>query len=164
MSGIAGYIGKTVKAEETLLLRMADAMHQRGPDDSGIFLDRNVGFAHTRLAVVDLTDTGHQPFQSPDGRFVLVYNGEIFNAAELRKTELADYPFCSYSDTEVLLTMLVKFGCTAEKLQKLNGFFSFALYDKQEETLFLARDRFGVKPLFYFSKDGDLLLPVHWMP
>ena len=70
MSGIAGYIGKTVKAEETLLLRMADAMHQRGPDDSGIFLDRNVGFAHTRLAVVDLGDNGHQTFQSPDGRFV----------------------------------------------------------------------------------------------
>ena len=155
MSGIAGYIGKTVKAEETLLLRMADAMHQRGPDDSGIFIDRKVGLAHTRLAVVDLTAAGHQPFLSPDGRFVLVYNGEIFNAAELRKKDLADYPFCSYSDTEVLLVMLVKFGCTAETLQKLNGFFSFALYDKQEETLFLARDRFGVKPLFYFSKDGD---------
>ena len=155
MSGIAGYIGKNTVAEETLLLRMADAMHQRGPDDSGIFLDRHVGLAHTRLAVVDLGETGHQPFHSPDGRYTLVFNGEIFNAAELRKYHLPDYSFRSYSDTEVLLAMLLKFGFSAETLQKLNGFFAFALYDKQERKLYLARDRFGVKPLFYFSNGSD---------
>lgn len=153
MSGIAGYTGKTIKVEETVLLRMADAMHQRGPDDSGIFLDRNMGLAHTRLAVVDLADTGHQPFRSPDGRYTLVYNGEIFNAAELREKVLTDYDFQSYTDTEVLLAMLIKFGTGPETLLKLNGFFAFALYDQQEETLFLARDRYGVKPLFYYT-DG----------
>lgn len=155
MSGLAGYIRKNGNADETLLLRMADAMHQRGPDDSGIFLDRNIGLAHTRLAVIDQTETGHQPFQSPDGRYTLVFNGEIFNAAELRKQVLGDYSFRSYSDTEVLLAMLIKFGFSAETLQKLNGFFAFALYDKREKTLFLARDRFGVKPLFYFANGED---------
>ena len=83
MSGIAGYIGKNTVAEETLLLRMADAMHQRGPDDSGIFLDRHVGLAHTRLAVVDLGETGHQPFHSPDGRYTLVFNGEKIGRAHV---------------------------------------------------------------------------------
>ncbi|MBO5959595.1 MAG: asparagine synthase (glutamine-hydrolyzing), partial [Lentisphaeria bacterium] len=155
MSGIAGYTeiaGRT--ADRLLLLRMAETMHRRGPDDSGIFQDRRVGLAHTRLAVVDLSDAGHQPFHSADGRFVLVYNGEIFNASELRQNELRDYPFVSYSDTEVLLAMLIRFGCTNDTLKKLNGFFAFALYDRQEETLFLARDRFGVKPLIYlYSKE-----------
>ncbi len=155
MSGIAGYIGKETKVEETLLLRMADAMRQRGPDDCGIFSDRNAGLVHTRLALVDRGGTGHQPFHSPDGRYTLVCDGELFNASELRNRDLAEYPFCSGSDIEVLLAMLIRFGCTPEALQKLNGAFTFAFYDKQEETLVLARDRFGVKPLFYFAKGED---------
>lgn len=155
MSGIAGYIAPEAKnADQQLLIRMAETMHQRGPDDSGIFLHGRTGLAHTRLAVVDLSEAGHQPFQSADQRYTLVFNGEIFNAAELRDKDLADYPFRSFSDTEVLLAMLIRYGCNPSTLNKLNGFFAFAFYDREEEKLMLVRDRFGIKPLFYYTGGG----------
>lgn len=150
MCGIAGYWDRknAEPADEALLGRMAAVMRRRGPDDSGVFTDGPTGFAHSRLAVIDLTKAAAQPFRSADGRYVLVYNGELFNAGELRaELEAEGFSFRSSSDTEVLLNMYIAHG--RAMLPRLNGFFAFAIYDRREKTLFLARDRFGVKPLFY---------------
>lgn len=150
MCGIAGYFERNGAAapDEALLASMEQSMRSRGPDDRGIMVDPPLGLAHSRLAVMDPSPAAHQPFRSPDGRYALIYNGEIFNTAELRGELPKDHAFRSSSDTEILLEALIHFG--AEKvLPKLNGFFAFAFWDGLERTLFLARDRFGVKPLFY---------------
>lgn len=123
-------------------------MRQRGPDAQGIYLDGPLGLAHTRLSVIDL-DGGCQPMSSEDGRFTLVFNGEIFNFRELRnELEQSGEDFRTKSDTEVLLKLLIRenAGC----IPRLNGFFAFAFYDATAKTLLLARDYHGVKPLFYF--------------
>jgi len=150
MCGIAGYFDRRLNtaADEAVLRRMAEIMHLRGPDASGIFTEGPLGLAHSRLAVIDLTEAASQPFRSNDGRFTLVYNGELFNMSELRAgLEQGGAVFRSGSDTEVLLQLYTAHG--AAMLPRLNGFFAFAVYDKVKRSLFLARDRFGVKPLFY---------------
>ena len=148
MCGIAGCFNPGSPPDEAFLQRLCGTMRQRGPDAQGTYLDDALGLAHTRLSVIDL-DGGGQPMHEEDDRFTLVFNGEIFNYRELR-SELEDKgaAFRTKSDTEVLLKLLIREG--ADCLGRLNGFFAFAFYDAAEKTLLLARDHFGVKPLYYF--------------
>ena len=148
MCGIAGCFNPQTPPDEALLRRLCGTMRQRGPDASGTFLDGPLGLAHTRLSVIDL-DGGCQPMSSEDGRFTLVFNGEIFNFRELRnELEGQGESFRTKSDTEVLLKLLIREE--ADCIPRLNGFFAFAFYDAAKKTLLLARDYHGVKPLYYF--------------
>ena len=130
------------------------AVAHRGPDDSGIFIssDRRVGLVHRRLAIIDLTPTGHQPMTYLD-RYWITFNGEIYNHNELRnKLQKLGYRFKSRSDTEVILAMYDKYQ--EKSLNHLRGMFAFAIYDRKRQVIFLARDRTGKKPLKYFF-DGQ---------
>ncbi len=134
---------------------MTDAIAHRGPDGEGQWIDGNVGLGHRRLAIVDLSPGGHQPMQSKDGRYILTYNGEIYNHLAI-KTELEakGYHFHSRSDSEVLLHAYAEWGMRA--LTKLNGMFAFAIWDSKKKRMVLARDRYGIKPLYY-SLQGNVL-------
>ena len=152
MCGIAGIIGKP--NSEAVLDEMLKVQNHRGPDFTGKFVEDKVALGHNRLSIIDLTDAANQPFHSNDNRFVLIFNGEIYNYKEL-KLELKDnYDFKTNSDTEVLLAAYLKWNKKA--LNKLNGMFSFVIWDKEKQSLFAARDRFGVKP-FYYSLRNDTL-------
>ncbi len=130
-----------------------DRLKLRGPDDSGIWQDECVLLGHRRLAIVDLTPTGHQPMESSDGRYVIVFNGEIYNHRELRPRLSPRDDWRGTSDTETLLEAYRRWG--VECLQHINGMFAFAIWDRTERTLFVARDRMGVKPLYYFDQKGQ---------
>ncbi|MBR3688811.1 MAG: asparagine synthase (glutamine-hydrolyzing), partial [Lentisphaeria bacterium] len=148
MCGIAGCFNPQSPPDEAFLQSLCGTMRQRGPDARGVYLDGTLGLAHTRLSVIDL-DGGAQPMHGGDGRYTLVFNGEIFNFRELRaELEQAGEVFRTRSDTEVLLKLLIREG--ADCLPRLNGFFAFAFYDSEKQTLLLARDYHGVKPLYYF--------------
>ena len=148
MCGIAGCFNSRTPPDAAFLQTLCGTMRQRGPDAHGIYLDGALGLAHTRLSVIDL-DGGAQPMHGGDGRYTLVFNGEIFNFRELRhELEQAGEVFHTKSDTEVLLKLLIREG--ADCLTRLNGFFAFAFYDSEKKTLLLARDYHGVKPLYYF--------------
>lgn len=123
----------------------------RGPDDSGHITFENVALGHRRLSILDLSPLGHQPMFSKDGRFVIVYNGEVYNHLELRKTLLRDYNFISTSDTETILAGFIKYG--KDFSSKLNGIFAFAILDKVKREVFVVRDQYGVKPLYLYCKD-----------
>jgi asparagine synthase (glutamine-hydrolysing) len=158
MCGITGAIAFTEKGK-TYLGKIDDAvkaLRHRGPDGNGVFKDGNVVLGHTRLSIIDISTVAAQPFTSNDERYTIVFNGEIFNYKELRaELEKENVKFRSQSDTEVLLELYAK-----EKeacLAKLNGFFSFVIYDKKESSLFMARDRYGEKPLVYYF-DTDVLI------
>lgn len=130
---------------------MGDALVHRGPDDSGVWADASAGIAlaHRRLSILDLSPLGHQPMTSADGRYVLAYNGEVYNFAELRaELEALGHGFRGHSDTEVLLAAITEWGFD-ETLQRSNGMFAIALWDRAERCLWLARDRVGKKPLYY---------------
>ncbi len=158
MCGITGGIAFTEKGKKYLdkIGDAVKALHHRGPDGNGIFKDGDVVLGHTRLAIIDTSSVAAQPFTSGDGNFTIVFNGEIFNFKELRdELEKDGVKFRSQSDTEVLLELYAK-----EKencLPKLNGFFSFVIYDKKDGSLFMARDRYGEKPLVYYF-DTDVLV------
>lgn len=150
MCGITGIIAFTEEGKKYLdkIDDAVKALHHRGPDGSGVFRHGRVALGHTRLAIIDTSDAAAQPFTSSDGRYTIVFNGEIFNYKELRaELEKEGFTFRSQSDTEVLLTLYAKEG--KDCLNKLNGFFAFAIYDQITGLLFLARDRFGEKPLYY---------------
>ncbi len=152
MCGIAG----STKTNDMALKAMQQSLAHRGPDGAGQWLepDNTAGLTHTRLKVIDLSEAAAQPMASADGRYVLTYNGEIYNFKELRQgLEASGVRFRSQSDTEVLLELLVREGPDA--LQKLVGMFAFALWDKQTRTLLLARDRLGIKPLVYAPLPGN---------
>lgn len=153
MCGIAGIIQLNGDAVSPVVLqRMTDAIAHRGPDGEGHWIERNVGLGHRRLAIIDLSPLGHQPMISADHRYVLSYNGEIYNFRELRiELEAAGYSFRSKTDTEVVLSSLAHWGTAA--LDRFNGMFAFALWDRKERRLTLARDRYGVKPL-YIARQG----------
>jgi asparagine synthase (glutamine-hydrolysing) len=147
MCGLAGYSGRY---DEVLLERMNAAMAHRGPDDAGVFVDeeQGVGLAHRRLSIIDLSARGHQPMWDSTRTVAIVYNGEIYNFAELRRELSKDgYPFQSDSDTEVILNLYLRDG--DKLLERLNGIYAFAIWDTRTNSLFIARDGFGVKPLYY---------------
>lgn len=157
MCGFAGCIdprGATEKvALEAVAGRMVEVLRHRGPDDHGVWADPKTGVAlgHRRLSILDLSTAGRQPMFSSTGRFVVVYNGEIYNCEYLREALLRENPnlrFRGHSDTEVMLVAFEEWG-VEPALERMNGMFAFALWDQQDRILFLARDRFGEKPLYY---------------
>lgn len=157
MCGIAGIIELSGDAvSPAILQRMTDAIAHRGPDGEGHWIEGPVGFGHRRLAIIDLSPGGHQPMISADHRYVITYNGEIYNFRELRaELQAVGYWFRSQSDTEVLLHALAHWGTDA--LARLNGMFALALWDRKERRLLLARDRYGVKPLYVATQGGRVL-------
>ncbi len=157
MCGIAGIVqlnGEPVPAP--LLKRMTDAIAHRGPDGEGHYVEGSVGLGHRRLAVIDLSEAGHQPMISACGRYVITYNGEVYNFQELRRElESNGYRFRSRTDTEVVLNAFAEWG---EKcLERFNGMFAFAIFDRRKRSLFLARDHYGTKPLYWYCNNGLLL-------
>lgn len=144
MCGIAGIIGENPN-NSFILTEMLKVQHHRGPDATGIWIDENVYLGHNRLSIIDLTESANQPMVSECGRYVIVFNGEIYNYKELKST--LNYNFKTQSDTEVILALFQKKG--ANMLNDLNGMFVIAIWDSENKSLFLARDRFGVKPLYY---------------
>lgn len=153
MCGIAGFIGS---GDRDVLVKMTRALAHRGPDAEGFFVEEKnrIHFGHRRLSIIDLAD-GAQPMVTADRELVIVFNGEIYNHAELRSELIAKgYSFqTNHSDTEVLLHGYREWG--EEMLKKLNGMWAFAIYDQRKQEIFLARDRFGKKPLYYFQWQGE---------
>jgi asparagine synthase (glutamine-hydrolysing) len=154
MCGISGFYSFSKKFSAEELHAMTDELAHRGPDASGYFSDEVCSLGHRRLSIIDLSSNANQPMHSADGRYVMVYNGEVYNyheiAAEMRqrfKTE-----FSTSSDSEVLLEAYAQYG--PEFLQKLNGMFALAIYDKVKQEIFICRDRIGIKPVYYFW-DGE---------
>ena len=158
MCGIAGKVYFDKRSVTTGQLNsMSNKILHRGPDDEGTYIsrDRKVGLVNRRLAIIDLTSKGHQPMTFKN-RFVITYNGEIYNfQEERRKLEKIGCQFKSNSDTEVLLALYEKYGKNC--LTRLRGMFAFAIYDDKDKTLFLARDRIGKKPLKYYI-DGSVFI------
>ena len=154
MCGVAGYLNIDGRAaDRDLLKRMTDSIAHRGPDGEGHWIEENVGLGHRRLSIIDLSPAGHQPMISIEHRFVLTYNGEIYNYRELRSAlEAEGYWFRSDTDSEVVLNALVHWGTDA--LLQFNGMFALALWDRQKKSLLLARDRYGIKPIYY-AKQGN---------
>ena len=138
------------------LQKSTDSLTHRGPNDQGTFVDYFVGLGHRRLSIIDTSDLGHQPMQSWNRKYIIVFNGEIYNYIELRNELIsAGVKFSSHTDTEVLLNAYIKYG--KDVLNRLNGFFSFAIYNKEDRSLFIARDRLGIKPLYVFQDDDKLI-------
>ncbi|MGB8042696.1 MAG: asparagine synthase (glutamine-hydrolyzing), partial [Pseudolabrys sp.] len=161
MCGIAGVIASASSRDqlERNAIAMADSLAYRGPDDQGIWSDADAGLAltHRRLSIVDLSPAGHQPMVSGDGRFVITYNGEIYNFQDLRpELEARGIKFRGHSDTEVMLEAFAAFGVNAT-VKRLIGMFTIGVWDRRERTLILVRDRLGIKPL-YWAKFSGLFL------
>ncbi|MEM7233616.1 MAG: asparagine synthase (glutamine-hydrolyzing), partial [Planctomycetota bacterium] len=156
MCGIVGaYDYRTRQpVDPTRIDRMTDAVQHRGPDDAGVFSYDNVGLGHRRLSILGLGSQGKQPMWSADGRFCVVFNGEIYNYIELRRElEAAGLRLRSGTDTEVLLELYAREG--ARSLDRLRGMFAFAIWDREERVLFVARDRIGIKPVYWVdSSEG----------
>ena len=150
MCGVVGVVSsKNVRKVELATSRIS----HRGPDDFGIYYDKNLGLGHRRLSILDLSINGHQPMICVQNRYVLVYNGEIYNHQELRKSRLSGVQFKGHSDSETLLYGLINYGL--DFLNLLNGIFAFCFYDKETGNVLLGRDQLGVKPLYYYHKDEE---------
>jgi asparagine synthase (glutamine-hydrolysing) len=158
MCGIAGIVAFTEKGKEKFRF-MPDAIRtlkKRGPDADGVFIHENVCLGHTRLSIIDLSSLGAQPLQDVSGRYTISFNGEFYNYKEKRKLlEAKGYSFRSETDTEVLVNLYAEFR--AGLFEHVNGFFAFAAHDKQTGDVLIARDRMGIKPLYYYA-DEDVLL------
>ncbi|MEL7647237.1 MAG: asparagine synthase (glutamine-hydrolyzing) [Sedimentibacter sp.] len=159
MCGIAGWINTEEKIYDSraLVEKMTDSLEKRGPDNSGSYADDNIVLGHRRLVIID-AEGGAQPMirQTDENRYVIVYNGELYNTEDVRSQLLSKgYSFRSYSDTEVLLVSFIEWG--EECLSRINGIFAFGIWDEKNKSLFLARDHLGVKPLFYSLKGSSLL-------
>lgn len=152
INGIIQFDGSTVDAASVVAMR--DVMVHRGPDHGGLWVNRNAGLGHRRLRIIDLSPAGNQPMQNKDGSVQVVFNGEIYNFQELRN-QLDAHKFNSRSDTEVIVHGYEEWG---EKLfAKLDGMFAIGIWDERKQTLLLARDRWGKKPLFHFARGGEIL-------
>lgn len=147
MCGIVGFTQRTIQDSTHIIKVMADTIAHRGPDAEGFFVDESVAFGHRRLSIIDING-GSQPFYDDNDRFVLIYNGECYNYKELREElKKIGYTFKTNSDTEVILKLYIEYK--EESFLKINGMFSLAIYDKKEKRVVLARDRYGIKPLYY---------------
>jgi asparagine synthase (glutamine-hydrolysing) len=157
MCGITGILnvdGRPVSVAQ--LRRMTDVVRHRGPDGEGFWTNSFVGLGHRRLAIIDLSPLGHQPMQTEDGSVTIAYNGEVYNFLELRtELEAQGHCFRSQTDTEVVLKAYLEWG--AECVRRFNGMFAFAIWDNRANRLFIARDRYGIKPLYYWYRDGVLV-------
>ncbi len=151
MCGIAGVLGSSGAAPNAVR-EMLSCLQDRGPDATAVKPIGDGAIGHSRLSIVDLRAVSNQPFESADGRYSLVFNGEIYNYRELRRELQGSYGFRTASDTEVLLAAYIHWGPAA--LERLQGMFAFAIWDQREQSLFAARDRFGVKPFFYSEYGG----------
>lgn len=151
MCGIAGYFLSKPAPDDPMeiLKRMGGSIAYRGPDDSGYFADPvvGVGLVHRRLSIIDLSPAGHQPMSSASGRYVIIFNGEVYNFQEIR-TELGEVPWRGHSDTEIMLEAIERWGLDAA-VRRFVGMFAFALWDRLEKRFYLVRDRLGIKPLYY---------------
>ena len=155
MCGIAGIVDfKNQGPAQAIIRLMTDAIAHRGPDADGFFVDNHVALGHRRLAIIDLSAAANQPFHDNSGRYIMVYNGEMYNYADVKKL-IHDYTFHTTSDTEVLIAAFSKWGPGC--LKYFRGMFTFAVWDMQEKELFIARDRLGVKPLYYHIEEGQFL-------
>jgi len=154
MCGISGILNKGAPVQLDMIRRMTDSMCHRGPDAEGFYIDRQLAFGHRRLSIIDLSAAANQPFEDPSGRYVIVFNGEIYNYAEI-KSLLNDYPFRTHGDTEVILAGYMRWG--ADCLTHLRGMYTIAIWDKLECELFIARDRLGVKPLYYYHDNEQFV-------
>jgi asparagine synthase (glutamine-hydrolysing) len=157
MCGIAGILNYNKQpVSRGILKKMTRVLAHRGPDGEGFWCEGFLGFGHRRLAILDLTPAARQPMQSHDERYIIIYNGEVYNFRELRtQLERKGYVFYSGSDAEVVLNAWSYWG--KEALLKFNGMFAFAIWDKQEHKLTLARDRYGIKPLYYWDNGKNLV-------
>ena len=147
MCGIAGIFDTQSKREidQALLVRMNQAQHHRGPDETGLHAEPGIGLAHKRLSIIDLS-SGHQPLFNEDGSVVVVFNGEIYNFVELMpELQALGHTFRTHCDTEVIVHAWEQWG--EQCVERFRGMFAFALWDRNKQTLFMARDRMGVKPL-----------------
>ncbi|MEZ5198995.1 MAG: asparagine synthase (glutamine-hydrolyzing) [Bacteroidales bacterium] len=156
MCGICGIInidGK--KAEEFFIRNMMLKMKHRGPDDEGVYLNNNVGLGFVRLSILDLSTAGHQPMKSHDGRYVIIFNGEVYNFIELKAELKSKYDFTTGTDTEVILAAFQEWG---EKcLDRFNGMFAFVIFDTHTKNIFGARDRYGIKPFYYYQDANSFI-------
>lgn len=160
MCGIFGYRGKSFSLDNAL---MYELLSHRGPDAKGIFKHRDLTFIHTRLSIIDINDRSNQPFYSKDGNLVLIFNGEIYNYRDIKKILVTKgYNFLTESDTEVVLHSYQEWGHRC--LEKFNGMFAFAIYNKSNGKIFMARDRLGIKPLYYFHHKKDFVFSSEIKP
>ncbi len=158
MCGIVGWATSNHKAFDIPLEKMRGQLMHRGPDDTGLWFsaDRQVGMGHTRLSIIDLSQKGHQPMILDGGQLAIVFNGEIYNFKEIRSDlEQSGHSFSSRSDTEVILHAYQQWGTSC--VSRFDGMFAFALYDAAKQSVFLARDRVGEKPLYYTRVNDTLL-------
>jgi asparagine synthase (glutamine-hydrolysing) len=154
MCGLYGALSFSGQAvDQSLATAMSEKVARRGPDDQGEWFDGPVMLGHRRLSIIDLSPQGHQPMHDASERYSIVFNGTIYNYPDLRETLIADgYRFNSHSDTEVIINAYACWG--AQFTEKLHGMFAFAIWDKKQQSLFLARDRMGIKPLYYAKTDS----------
>lgn len=157
MCGIVGIVNLDKKpVDKKVLLRMTNTLAHRGPDDEGVFLEKNIGLGHRRLSILDLSSAGHQPMFYDNKNLAIVYNGEIYNYLELREElKKKGYRFKSQTDTEVILASYKEWGPAC--LGRFNGMWALAIYNKKEKSLFAARDRLGVKPFYYYFDKRKLV-------
>ncbi len=151
MCGIVGVFNTNGEPVPAPLIRtMASSLSHRGPDGEGFWVDSFVGFGHRRLSIIDLSTHGHQPMRTVDGRYTITYNGEVYNYANLRaELEAKGHSFASQTDTEVVLKAFAEWG--PDCVRRFNGMFAFGIWDSQEQQLFIARDRYGIKPLYFWQ-------------
>ncbi len=158
MCGIAGYISlkDNISHSHDFLNAAINSLHQRGPDNTGIYRDEQCELGHARLSIIDTTSAANQPMTDNSGRYVIVFNGEIYNYRSIKnKLEHKGHKFITSSDTEVVLYSFIEFG--AKCIEHFNGFFSFCIYDKKYNSYLIARDRFGIKPLYYSLDEKRLI-------
>lgn len=157
MCGICGIINFNKEpVEEVLIRKMMQKIKHRGPDDEGLFIDQNYGFGFVRLSILDLSPLGHQPMFDQNNRFMIIHNGEIYNYIEIREElKKKSYTFRSNTDTELILYSYIEWG--EDCLNKFNGMWAFVIFDKIKREVFASRDRFGVKPFYYFKDNNRLI-------
>jgi asparagine synthase (glutamine-hydrolysing) len=152
MCGIAGIVGSGAEKTGFRLQSMLESIDHRGPDDSGVFIQNEIAIGHKRLSILDQSKAGHNPFFSNDSKYVIVYNGEVYNYLELRKELKDKYSFKTNTDTEVVLAAYIVWGSNC--VEKFIGMFSFVIWDSVNHQVFGSRDRFGIKPFFYSFSEG----------